>query len=260
MASPTHEMLRDYADAFRVHGALSNPVWFLGPGEVGGADLDEVDRQVAAWDRAGRPRATDLDASDESPFGDDEGAPPTLQTTRANQLRVLLGMRGEPMDNRAIRRLQALEHGRAGGPTCLMELFPLPCRDDAWIYDRVPHDPERDGPNVFASRSECREHYLPRRLETLAALVHEHRPTALVCMCWTYRGQIVSMLEDAEIPDLGLESARRRAVTGMLGDTVVAVCSHPSKRIAGPKNEFYHRLGRAIAERMGPEAELPLAA
>ena len=262
----THALLRDYADAFLVRGAPSNPVWFLEPEPRGGATLDEAAREIEAWDRAGRPVAADPvvptldDASARSPFERVDGEPASPRTTWSNQLRVLAGLRGEPQDAATVRRLQAREReGR--GSVCRMDLFALPCRDaDAWVYDRVPHDPDADGPNPFASKREYREHYLPRRLGALAALVREHRPTALVCMGWTHRGQIVSLLEGGEVPELGLEGAKRRAVIGRLGDTVVAVCSHPAKRIGGPRNEFYHRLGVAIAERMAPEAGLALAA
>lgn len=267
METLTHALLRDYADAFRTYGPLSNPVWFLGTEEGGGADLAAAARKILAWDRAGRPLVAELDdpAPDsvhlESPFLRDGGGPAALQTVRSNQVRVLLGLRGEPLDNARVRRLQGREHGRRGGQTCLMELFPLPSSDsDAWIYDRVAHDPATDGPNPFASRREYREHYLPRRLDTIVSLAAEHRPDALVCTSWTHRGQIRERLDEVEVPELGLEGARRRALIGRLGDTVVAVCTHPARQAAGPKNAFYHRLGEALAERMPPGAELARAA
>ena len=259
MTALTHALLRDYADTFRTYGSLEGrKVWFLGLEEGGGANLEEAGRKLSQWHEHGRESSIGLTAPEldeahrDSRFLSSAHGPVKLQTTWANQLRVWLGMRGEPLDNEVIRRLQASEHGQMDGPTCLMELFPLPCRKDgAWIYAQVPDNPSATGPNVFASKKGYREHYLPRRLAKLAELVREHRPLALVCTGLTYGERVLESLgvKDCETPDLGLPETERRAKIGYVGDTVVAVCSHPAQRAKGPTNEFYHRLGRAIADR-----------
>ena len=264
MATLDQALLADYADAFRTRGPLSNPVWFLVPEEDAAVDLDAASRRILAWDRAGRPTGAAVGAAARAAAGAgaDRAAPgdplpridgrATASTTRSNLARVLLGLCGEPLDAEAGRRAEAL--GR-DGQACLMTLFPLPAPEaGAWFYGRVPHDPAADGPDRFASRRAYREHYLPRRLDAIVSLVGRHRPEALVCTSWTHRGQLRERLEDVELPDLGLEGTGRRALIGRLGDTVVAVCTDPARRAAGPRNAFYHRLGRAVAERVPPAA------
>ena len=265
MTALTHELLRDYANAFHTYGDFDSPVWFLGLEEGGGRDLDEAGRKLTSWHGNGRRSNgsfTDpgLDADHAaSRFLRTEGKPAELQKTWANQLRVLLGMRGEPLDNDRVRHLQTREHGRIGGPTCLMELFPLPCRNaGAWIYGDVPHDPAANEPNVFATKKAYRDHYLPKRLAMIAALVEEHRPAALICTVWTHRGPFLELLDGAS--EFEMAGAQRRAVVGRLHDTVVAVCSHPADQVRGPCNAFYHALGRAVAERLPPHADQKMAA
>ena len=267
MTALTHALLRDYADAFHTYGELSNPVWFLGLEEGGGETLDEARRRILRWDASGRENTWSLTSPDlaeahrDSPFLRRTGKPAKLQTTWSNQLRVLLGMGREPSSNDRVRYLQTSAHGQLRGPTCLMELFPLPCPNaGAWVYGDVPHDPATDGPNVFATKRAYREHYLSRRLDAIAALVEKHRPAALVCTSWTHRGPILALLDDEEVPDLGLPDARREARIGRLHDTVVAVCSHPADRVPGPRNAFYHALGGAIERRMRAGVDLGLAA
>ena len=255
MATLAPAPLADYADAFRTRGPLSSPVWFLASEEDGAANLEAATRRILAWDRAGRPAEhPPADAGADGagladPFTRIDGRAPA-STARSNRARVLLGLRGEPLDAAAVRRAEAAGHAERA---CLMTLLPLPSPGaGAWFYDRVPRDPTADGADRFASRRAYREHYLPRRLDKIAALVARHRPEALICTSWTHRGQIRERLEDVELPDLGLEGAGRRALIGRLGDTVVAVCTDPARRAAGPRNAFYHRLGRAVAERVPP--------
>lgn len=260
-----HALLRAYADSFFTYGRFENPVWFLGLEEGGCRDLEEASRRLIAWHESGRPLSVDLTDPDEDKSSDEflrtYGVPARLQTTWANQLRVLQGMAGELPDDERIRHLQTSAHGRLDGPTCLMELFPLPCSDaGAWIYKDLAPGPAANEPDVFASKDAYRRHYLPKRLETITALVKEHAPAALIFTSWSYQREFLSLLSDVEPFESGLEGVQRKAVIGRLHDTVVAVCTHPAHRVSGPRNAFYHGLGRAIAERMPPSVDLKLVA
>lgn len=276
MTALTHALMHDYANAFCTYGALSNPVWFLGLEEGGGNDLASVGRKLSRWSEARLETAGTVGVIHSSGLTgpeceegnrDDEflrvgsGKRARLQPTWANQLRVLIGMRGDAPNNDTVRHLQTREHGRIGGATCLMELFPLPCRDDGtWIYGDVPYPSEREEANVFRSKRAYREHHLPERLTTIAALVEEYRPKALVFTSWEYGEYVLSMLDDVEVPELGIAGVRRKAEIGRLHDTVVAVCTHPTAPVAGPCNAFYHALGLAIARRIPPGDEWKRAA
>ena len=251
MSNLDHALLRDYADTFRTYGDLDNNVWFLGLEEGGGGSLEQAAKKLCSWNDRGRQNVSYLSgegahAVPDNPFLPPEGKQAKLQKTWSNQLRVLLGIQGEPLSNDAVRTLQTTAHGTAGGPTCLLELFPLPCKDaGSWVYDNVSFDNQVPS-NDFANKRSYYQTYLPRRIEKLKALLRDHSPEVLVCMTWTHRDSLISMLDSHETLDLNLPKCDANAIIGMAGKTVVVICTHPAMRFRGPRNRFYHEVGLAI--------------
>lgn len=246
-----HALLRDYADTFRTYGDLENDVWFLGLEEGGGRSLEQAAKKICSWDDNGRQNVSYLsgpgaELDPANPFLVAEGNKVKLQKTWSNQLRVLLGIQGEPLSNEAVRNLQATGHGTAGGATCLLELFPLPCKDaGSWIYGNVPFDQQLQA-NDFVNKKSYYQTYLPRRIEKLKSLLLDYSPDALVCMTWMHRNSLIAMLDSHETLSLDLPKCNGNAIIGMKGNTVVVICSHPAMRFRGPRNRFYHEVGQAI--------------
>ena len=261
MSALTHALLRDYSDSFRCFGDLDNKIWFLDLEEGGGRSLEKAASKIVSWHEAGRtdvsylsgPGADTQSGSDYLPKPSAQAKPGVqakLHKTWSNQLRVLLGIQGAPLSNDAVRELQVAQHGTAGGPTCLLELFPLPCKNaGSWVYDQVPFD-DAVANNDFASRQGYYTAYLPRRIEKLKALIDTHKPEALVCMTWADRDALIPLLDSVEEIDLGMPKCTGNAIIGKRGSTVVVICTHPATRFRGSNNHFYHEIGNAIRRQM----------
>ena len=255
MTELDHSILREYANTFRTYGDLSNKVWFMGLEEGGGGSLKQAATKLCAWKDNGSKSEEYLSGPGAEPgvvnkFFPAAGKQAQLQKTWSNQLRVLLGIQGEELSNDSVRQLQTTAHGTAGGPTCLMELFPLPCKDaGSWVYNKVPFD-EKVDVNDFVSKKSYYSAYLPRRLDKIKSILSEHKPQALVCMTWTYRDSLLTLLDSYETLDLNLPSCNAKAIIGKCGPTVVVICTHPSERSKGPRNQFYFEVGNAIRARM----------
>ncbi len=255
MTELDHSILREYADSFRTYGDLTNKVWFMGLEEGGGGSLAQAAAKLCSWKDSGSKTVEYLsgpgaDAGVVNKYFPPAGKQAQLQKTWSNQLRVLLGIQAKELSNESVRLLQTTAHGTAGGPTCLMELFPLPCKDaGSWVYDKVPFD-EKVDVNDFASKKSYYEAYLPKRLEIIKSILSEHKPQALVCMTWTHRNVLLPLLDSHESLDLDLPNCNAEAIIGMFGSTVVVICTHPAARIRGSRDQFYFAIGNAIRARV----------
>lgn len=255
MTDLDHSILREYANTFRTCGDLTNKVWFMELEEGGGGSFAQAAKKLCAWKEGGSKSEEYLsgpgsDSTIVNKFFPPAGKQAQLQKTWSNQLRVLLGIQGKELSNESVRQLQTTAHGTAGGPTCLMDLFPLPCKDArSWVYDKVPFD-EKVDVNDFTSKKAYYKAYLPRRLDKIKSILSEHKPEALVCMTWNYRDSLVPLLDAYETLDLDLPNCNAEAIIGTCGPTVVVICTHPSVRFRGSRDQFYFKIGNAIRARM----------
>jgi len=251
-----HALLRDYAGRLHHYGDLDSPVWFLDVEEGGRITREEIARRLREWQRRGRPVGGYLCGPTASPppdcrryLGEDD-ARALLHPVWSQQLRVLGGLCGQSPGNEQLRVLQGRAHGAPAGPTCLMSLYPLPCRGAGdWIYDRVPFDDSTPF-NPFETKARYRTLYLAGRLDGLCRRVRAHRPAVLVCMAWAERDALRSVLEHAVPLPLPGVSGDAAAIVGRLGDTLVIVCAHPSGSLRGAKNRYFQQVGRAARGRL----------
>jgi len=249
-----HALLRDYAARFHRYGDLSSPVWFLDVEEGGRTSLDELDRRLGQWDRRGRPDVDYLSGPRASVppawreyLCRDEGAP-RLHPVWSQQLRLLGGLCGQSPGNEALRHLQCHVHGAPGGPTCLVSLYPLPCRSaDDWVYDRVPFDGSTPF-NPFETKARYRAAIREERLDTLCRLVHRYRPAVLVCMAWCERDALLSVMDRAAPLPLDRIEGDAGAIVASLGSTLVIVCAHPAQALRGSKNRYFVQVGKAAGQ------------
>lgn len=254
MSELTHALLRDYSDTFRSIGDLDNKVWFLGLEEGGGRSLNKAASKITSWEESGRPQVSYLSGPGAQNEANNEYLPKTgdqakLHKIWSNQLRLLLGIQGAPLSNDAVRNLQVGQHGTAGGPTCLLDLYPLPCKNaGSWVYDQVAFD-DAVAANDFATRQSYYSTYLPRRIEKLTSLIDTHKPDALVCMTWAERESLIPMLDSHEVLDLALPKCTGNAIIGTRGSTVVVICTDPATRFRGSISHFYYEIGNAIKDK-----------
>lgn len=240
------ELLEAYANTLLRHGRPGAPYWFVGVEEGGSDSVAEIAERLERWDRGGRQDVHYLAPYPGSKHLPDDGRRAHLQRTWANQLRVVLGITGEPLHNERVRELQTSAHGTEEGMTCLLELLPLPCpKTSDWLYGSLGLG------EAFASKTTYRRSLLPARVAQIleSARSQPGGPVSLVFMAWGHREALTPSLPALETLEIGFGKNPGRALIGVWENIVVAICSHPGDRFNGSRNDFFHRLGQEIGVR-----------
>jgi hypothetical protein len=238
-------LLCSYAETFHGYGSYDAPFWFVGMEEGGGQDIDAVRARLTAWDLRDRRELEDL-AGLHRAFGLGrwfDGDHPPIQRTWGALVRLLFSAERRDSSLGTVRLYQGQRLGRSDGETALLELLPLPSPSvGKWNYGTWSSCPQ------LVDRRTYREHFAPRRARYLRRKREEHRPVAVVY--YSLNAEYQRWWDDisgASLEEHEVEGRRLR--TGSDGKTAHIVIPHPAAR--GLRSDFFHAVGRLIAEMRG---------
>jgi hypothetical protein len=235
------QLLTEYTKGFYGYGNYRGRYWFVGIEEGGAETLEDNAARIDKWDRRGRP---ELDALNERDRYD-------IQETWGKLIRILLAATYRETDGdgisiarETVRGYQRYRLGRADGDTCLIELLPLSSKSTGhWMWGGLPEFPQLNDRKVYE------EHYSPIRAAHIADRIREYRPPAVVFygFTWTYRQwwEQIANVDFEEVP-----TEQKPFYIGDNGHTVFAITQHPAFKFPPAKNEYFHKVGYAIASRL----------
>ncbi len=230
------QLLDAYIEGSWGYGNPAGDLWFVGMEQGGGTSFEEIQRRLAAWDKAGRAPFDDIHeyclAIGELRW---TGPNPRIQPTWKHLIRIVLAARGAEVSPDTIRRYQVESFARRAGTTCLLELLPLPSRNMAtWRFHEWTQMPKlQDRATYLAKVGDRRE-------AGLRHLIDRHAPRAVVFYGLGYLERWQRIVE-APLTSTGIEgvTAARR------GSVLCLVVPHPVAH--GLNGAFFQSVGRHIA-------------
>jgi len=234
-------ILEKIVHKFYGYGNYQGSYWFIGMEEAGG-DFQEINNRINIWSDRGEQEIEDIAEFHKAiGYGASFEANANLDVPVWNKIiRILLSAKGqENIDIEDVRKYQINELGRNDKETCLLELLPLPSPSlKHWIYcncSRLPY---------LYNRQAYEEHCLDKRINHISERIKEYQPTVVVFYGIGYEyswREITKKITDIEfLPMSG----------GFLicknSQTVFVIAKHPVAK--GLKNEYFHNIGRTIAD------------
>jgi hypothetical protein len=141
------------------------------------------------------------------------------------------------MDLDHIRDYQIYELGRKDKETCLLELLPLPSPSvNDWIYGKHSYLP------YLCCRNKYIEYCVGKRINHISQRRKEYNPKVIVFYGMKYE------YSWRKIADVEVTTASEGVLIGTNSQTVFAIVKHPVAK--GLKNEYFHNIGRLIAEKL----------
>lgn len=233
-------LLDDFANHHYGFGDYQGDFWFVGMEEGGGNSLEDVELRLKTWRDRGR-----LELDDVAGYHIDMGITylfrerPRIQTTWRGLIRILLAAKGHSPATDQVRECQRDCLGRPGGETCLLELLPLPSPSTRlWLYGEFSQLP------YLVDRKTYQQALFSRRIEHLQQRNRQYRPKVVLFYGYAYQ-QYWREIASVDF----LPAAEGDFQIACSGSQVFVMTKHPAT--TGLRNDYFHRVGRAIAAELG---------
>lgn len=237
-------LLEDFANQHYGFGNFEGDFWFVGMEEGGGDSFEDIEQRLLTWQNRGR-----LELDDVAEYHKEMGITylfrerPRIQTTWGGLIRILMAIKGRTPSTDDIREYQRDCLGRAGGETCLLELLPLPSPSTKhWLYgdhSKLPY---------LADRETYRQAFRDRRIALLQGRIREYQPKVVLFYGYVYQQFWREIANINFVPateqDFYIAGSSRQAFV---------ITKHPAT--TGLRNDYFHRVGCAIAMQMRVEGQ-----
>jgi len=233
--------VNEFCSGFYGYGDWNAPWWFLGMEERGCASYSEAERRLSIW----REQKSEL--ADLHQFHHSLGIDLTkirLPVTWRFLLRLMLSAsHGGLIDKQSVLQTLVTEWGVLRGPTCLVELQPLPCPNrGAW--------PWREWCEIENGKPDYERRILRLRLAALAERRQRYKPRIVVLYgrgFEAYWQQIVG----CELPKIMEPDVRGGKADGTVFLSIPHLCS----RKKGMSYDLMRRLGEWVRDTLKIEAK-----
>ncbi len=230
--------LARYIAGFYGHGSYAAPLWFVGMEFGGGNSVDEICGRIQGWaDRGGAELEDMRPGVDHGPplvprppaTAAHLGAPHSRHPRRAE--------RGQRRHGRRFAPTSAVQLGRTGGRDCLIELLPLPSRNQGTFrfypeHSRLPY---------LQTRAAYVDHVAPQRVAHLRARIAEHQPRAVICYGVGFAGWWRELAGGAALAPAG----DLAVMVAQAGPTLFVQMQHPTAH--GVPHRYFDAIGALIA-------------
>lgn len=215
-------LVQDRIKTFWGYGNLKSDIWLVGMEEGYGESVDEtlIKRLRATANGSVFDIVEDMSFDPAHMKWFKIGA--ATQTTYRKFVFFLVYLRlGRAPNIEEIREYQIAKFGRRTSDHAILELMPLPsksAKEATWLYGSF-------GIQGLSSRDEYLKIYMPRRVEALRELIHQHKPKLVIFYSLSYR-KYWSLIMQKPLTQL----ISRKLSVAKDDSTIYAVVSHPGNR------------------------------
>ncbi|MEH1766977.1 hypothetical protein [Nostoc sp.] len=232
------EFLEKRVDTFYGYGNYKGNYWFIGMGEAGGEDFQDIEKRINIWSNRGKCEIDDV-----AEYHIDMGTwDENIQPTWNKLIRILLSAKGTVnIHIEDVLKYQINELARKDKETCLLELLPLPSPSlKHWIYG------EHSQLTFLSNKDTYKKYCLEKRINHISQRIKEHQPKAVVFYGIGFKDYWRRITE--KITDIEFSPTSEGFLICQNTQTVFVIAKHPVA--FGVTKQYFHDIGRAIAAKI----------
>ena len=174
------ERIENYINNFYGYGNLASQIWFIGIEEGSNTNSkEELYKRIEVWEELSSKHTVDckefhlkIKMGNEKPF-----TVGSIQATWGRYIDLIIQLTKNKKPEKIEKRtFQLNDLGRLNANHCMIELYPMPCRDrKSWSYSQL-----RDILPYLSSKIEYENFVSEFRVQNLKKLINQYKPQIVI--------------------------------------------------------------------------------